>query len=257
MLVASKNERCVWELRWEDRSQDWACELEVVFKGVSTLLGDETLKVSLKRTPNSILVIEYPGGKQHFREIARPDWVGTLRRCTHTQPYVRFVKRPTQSGLAISRKCCFPRGRVPAGDISLVQPLVQKSQHHPMHRTVTRRDFSDKLLYKKTPSGPLHRTASRPMHRVLYTGEIYRTNACTKTQHMMLCTAPHRILCIGCCNQARSPDKALLGRWVAASDHMHRVYTGEISRSNACTKTQHQILCTAPCYDSDHIHRVL
>jgi hypothetical protein len=51
-----------------------------------------------------------PCGKQRFREIATPDWVGTLRRCTHTQQYVRFVKSPTQSGVAISRKRCFPHG---------------------------------------------------------------------------------------------------------------------------------------------------
>jgi hypothetical protein len=44
-----------------------------------------------------------PCGKQRFREIARPDWVRTLRTCTHTQQYVRFVKWPTPSGLAISR----------------------------------------------------------------------------------------------------------------------------------------------------------
>ena len=28
----------------------------------------------------------------------------------HTREYVRFVKWPTQSGVAISRKCCFPHG---------------------------------------------------------------------------------------------------------------------------------------------------
>ena len=49
-----------------------------------------------------------PCGKQHFREIATPDWVGTLRRFTNTQQYVLFVKLSTQSGVAISRKCCFP-----------------------------------------------------------------------------------------------------------------------------------------------------
>ena len=35
-----------------------------------------------------------PCGKQHFRGIATPDWVGTLRRCEHTREYVRFVKLP-------------------------------------------------------------------------------------------------------------------------------------------------------------------
>jgi len=50
-----------------------------------------------------------PCGKQHFREIATPDWVWTLRR-TRTRRYVLFVKWPTQSGVAISRKCCFPHG---------------------------------------------------------------------------------------------------------------------------------------------------
>ena len=52
-----------------------------------------------------------PCGKQHFREIATPDWVGTLRRFTHTRQYVLFVKWPTKSGVAISRKCCFPHGK--------------------------------------------------------------------------------------------------------------------------------------------------
>jgi len=52
----------------------------------------------------------FPCGKQHFREIATPDWVGPLRRFTHTRKYVLFVKWPTQSGVAISLKCCFPHG---------------------------------------------------------------------------------------------------------------------------------------------------
>jgi len=51
-----------------------------------------------------------PCGKKHFREIATPDWVGTLRRFIHTRQYVLFVKLPTQSGVAISRKCFFPHG---------------------------------------------------------------------------------------------------------------------------------------------------
>jgi len=58
------------------------------------------------------LVPVCPCGKQHFREIATPDWVGTLRIFTHTLQYVLFVKWPTQSGVAISRKCCFPHGRL-------------------------------------------------------------------------------------------------------------------------------------------------
>ena len=47
---------------------------------------------------------------QRFLDIARPDWVGTVRRCNHTPQYVGFVKWRTQSGLAISRKRCFPPG---------------------------------------------------------------------------------------------------------------------------------------------------
>ena len=31
----------------------------------------------------------------------------------HTHEYVRFVKLPTKSGVAISRKCCFPHGLMP------------------------------------------------------------------------------------------------------------------------------------------------
>jgi hypothetical protein len=51
-----------------------------------------------------------PCGKQHLREIATPDLVRPLRRSAHTHAYVRFVNWPTQSGVAISRKCCFPHG---------------------------------------------------------------------------------------------------------------------------------------------------
>jgi len=51
-----------------------------------------------------------PCGKQHFREIATPDWVRIIRTCTHTHECVRFVNLLTQSGVAISRKCCFPHG---------------------------------------------------------------------------------------------------------------------------------------------------
>jgi len=58
------------------------------------------------------VLARYPCGKQRFREITRPDWVGTLRRCNPTPQYVRFVKWPTQSGLAISRKRCFPHGQI-------------------------------------------------------------------------------------------------------------------------------------------------
>ncbi len=51
-----------------------------------------------------------PCGKQHLRDIATPDWVRTLRRFDHTHQYATFVNWPTQSGVAISRKRCFPRG---------------------------------------------------------------------------------------------------------------------------------------------------
>ena len=53
---------------------------------------------------------DYPCGKQHFREIATPDWVRTLRTRKHTHECVRYVNWPTQSGVAISRTCCFPHG---------------------------------------------------------------------------------------------------------------------------------------------------
>ena len=43
-------------------------------------------------------------GNKRFRSIATSDWVGALRRCAHTQPYVRFVKWPARSGLAMERK---------------------------------------------------------------------------------------------------------------------------------------------------------
>jgi len=44
-----------------------------------------------------------PCGKQHFREIATPDWVGHFTNMFHTREYVSFVKWPTQSGVARPR----------------------------------------------------------------------------------------------------------------------------------------------------------
>ncbi len=55
--------------------------------------------------------IREPMWETNLREIATPDWVRTLRRFHHTHQYVMLVNWPTQSGVAISRKCCFPHGR--------------------------------------------------------------------------------------------------------------------------------------------------
>ena len=73
----------------------------------------------------------YPCGKQHLREIATPDWVRTLRTCKHTHECARFVNWLTQSGVAISRKCCFPHGvaRVdqgsPLDDVGVTQVVTR------------------------------------------------------------------------------------------------------------------------------------
>ena len=99
--------------RFWKSEQSVACAFLKYFSRVWVLvLGYRWLKARSKThtlrfvRPSKILRL----GSIHFREIARPDWVGTLRRCNPTQQYFRFVKWPTQSGLAISRKCCFPRG---------------------------------------------------------------------------------------------------------------------------------------------------
>ena len=54
----------------------------------------------------------WPCGKQRFREIARPDWVGHFTNRTYCWVGVHLRKVPTQSGQAISRKCCFPHGNL-------------------------------------------------------------------------------------------------------------------------------------------------
>ena len=51
-----------------------------------------------------------PCGKQHFREIATPDWVGRFTNLAYWWVYSHVRKVLTQSGVAISRKCCFPHG---------------------------------------------------------------------------------------------------------------------------------------------------
>jgi hypothetical protein len=51
-----------------------------------------------------------PCGKQHFREIATPDWVSQFTNPTCWRVLWHLRKVLTQSGVAISRKCCFPHG---------------------------------------------------------------------------------------------------------------------------------------------------
>ncbi len=53
---------------------------------------------------------EQPCGKQHFREIATPDWVGQFTNLTYWWVCSHLRKLLTQSCVAISRKCCFPHG---------------------------------------------------------------------------------------------------------------------------------------------------
>ena len=81
-------------------------------------------------------VCRRPCGKQHLREIATPDWVRTLRRFDYTHLYARFVNWPTQSGVAISRKCCFPHC-MSVGvleQLGHVLPLASGGRIGPSHR---------------------------------------------------------------------------------------------------------------------------
>ncbi len=52
----------------------------------------------------------HPCGKQHFREIATPDGVGQFTNLTYRWVCSHLRKVLTPSGVAISRKCCFPHG---------------------------------------------------------------------------------------------------------------------------------------------------
>jgi len=61
----------------------------------------------------------------HVGNNSHAGLVETLRRFIHTQKYVLFVKWPTQSDVAISRKCCFPHG--------FCILLARKSQHASSH----------------------------------------------------------------------------------------------------------------------------
>ena len=51
-----------------------------------------------------------PCGKQHFREIATPDWAGQITNLTYWWVCSHLRKVLTQSGVDISRKGCFPHG---------------------------------------------------------------------------------------------------------------------------------------------------
>jgi len=68
-----------------------------------------------------------PCGKQHFREIATSDWVGDFTNRTYCWVWVNLRKVPTQSGVAISRKCCFPHG---------THPLFRQSPFRRFHQTI-------------------------------------------------------------------------------------------------------------------------
>ena len=86
----------------------------------------------------------------------------------------------------------------------------------------------------------MHRTASGHMHRVLYTGEISRSNSCTKN------TASDPVTCIGCCTLARF----LVPTLVQKTQHRIRCIgccnPARFLVPTLVQKTQHQIRCTAP-----------
>jgi len=80
------------------------CDIRVYF------LARKNHKMHIAHLARFRSVGRCPCGKQHFREIATPDWVRTLRTCKQTHACARFVNWLTKSGVAISRKCCFPHG---------------------------------------------------------------------------------------------------------------------------------------------------
>ncbi len=109
----------------------WRRLVDVRYLLLSLLVRKITGCISHTPTDSELFVaaVGNPCGKQHFREIATPDWVRTLRRCEHTHQYVRFVNWLTQSGVALSRKCCFPPGLGAVNFYTYKSIITQPTDH--------------------------------------------------------------------------------------------------------------------------------
>ncbi len=71
--------------------------LKYFFKGVSTSFGLQLIENLFKNAYATLC-----SAVQNRRLVSI--------KLNHAHQYVRFVNWPTQSGVAISRKCCFPHG---------------------------------------------------------------------------------------------------------------------------------------------------
>ena len=71
----------------------------------------------------------------------------------HTREYVSLVKWPTQSGVAISRKCCFPHGNPVVSDGCVTHALEKCFANQP---SATHRRFDTNLPFHDFPKTVNH-----------------------------------------------------------------------------------------------------
>jgi hypothetical protein len=158
-------------------SVEGAC-VRVVFEGACVRVRRVVLK-GRACDPLEQCTWSYLCGKQHFGEIATPDWVRTLRTCKHTHECVMFVNWLTQSGVAISPKCCFPHGELPVSHRQLrrfcrTHKIITRKcvcQTHKMYPP-KRRFWNDE---QKMKSGftPLKSASKRLIERFVQPSKIF------------------------------------------------------------------------------------
>ncbi len=107
------------------------------FSGMRVLdLGYDALKMASKMNDRSFVL------SSKIFVWGAYNWVRTLRTCKHTHECTRFVNWLNQSGMAISRKCCFTYGfgglsgvyfrRTLRGFVAQIQYMY--SHHRKVHR---------------------------------------------------------------------------------------------------------------------------